>query len=406
MDTPAFVNFEVIREKFQAEQILAAFGIAVDASGNACCPFHKDDTPSLQVNQNWVYCHACKKSWDNYALARALLDKTGKLTAPMVFAWFQTTQFPEPSKTYTRKKAEYIGPVAFSLVEYWHNSLTPELTAQLMQERLFTEETIKKHMLGWRPKKKEWSIPFFRGIRGQSEADIVQFRTTEEDAKVKYYGLAGHNRGSVMNADLLDQDLPFLVVFFGSFDAILARQDGLNAVGLTGSNPFRKDEHDRVHELFGKQHSIFVVPDNTPAEFKPAQQFAELVGGEVRFFNPALPDDTDYISYRKEHNSFITDVLDLAPHTQVPDELTTSLYDLLAGGDPADASKHYLQQQGQGVPARDLAYSLAYNTRPSSLSREQWSTMQKRLWRVRNEEELHDSLALWKELFYTNKGQW
>jgi hypothetical protein len=32
----------------------------------------------------------------------------------------------------------------------------------------------------------------------------------------------------------------YLVILFGSFDAILAAQDGGIAVGLNGSNPFKK----------------------------------------------------------------------------------------------------------------------------------------------------------------------
>lgn len=408
----AVPTFETIRENYTAEQILAAFGYKTDSSFKCKCPFHDETIPSLFVNKDFVHCFGCGITYDNYALARALLEKErgSRPTVGQVFAWFQDTEFPAPAlSNYPDGKSHYLGPVKPSLIEYWYEQMTEEKFEKLTEDRLITKETALLHRLGWRPDWEAWVIPFYRGARGTSEIDIVHFRLTKPDAKTKYAGLDGHYRGAVMNADLLVEPQPYVVVFFGSFDGILARQDGLVAVGLNGSNPFRKDEFDRVKELFGKQSCVFVVPDNTPQEVNPAYRLAELLGGTVKFFDAGLPLHTDYISYRKlgySAEDFKRDVLDIAPLFPAPEDLLSNALELVLRGDPYNLVWAHVERLGRGILAQDLAREIASVPRPQVLTQTQWIDVQHALWRVVGLDDLYQTFDTIKANVYTNQGGW
>lgn len=408
----ALPTFESVREKFFAEQILAAFGYKTDSSFKCQCPFHEESIPSLFVNKDFVHCFGCGITLDNFALAQALLEKElgSRPSVGRVFAWFQDTDFPAAADlTYPDGKSHYIGPVSDSLVDYWAQQLTDERFSRLYEERLITKETALLHRLGWRPDWEAWTIPFYRGQRGASEVDIIQFRLTRPTARTKYTGLEGHNRGSVMNADLLQEPQPYVVVFFGSFDGILARQDGLVAVGLNGSNPFRKDEFDRAKEMFNKQSCVFVVPDNTPQEVNPAYRLAELLGGTVKFFSSDLPLHTDYISYRKlgySATDFKREVLDIGPLMPVPENLLSNALELVLRGDPYNLVWAHVERLGRGVLAQDLAREMANISCPQVLTRTQWIDVQHALWRVAGLDDLYQTFDTIKANVYTNRGGW
>lgn len=387
------VNFEYIRERYTVEQVLNVFGISVNSSNKAICPFHADVNPSLHVNKDFAYCYACKQSWTAFSAAKELLEKDGKpYTFKQVFQWFLDTDFPAAAaRRYTTSK--YRGPVPSEIADYWHKCLTDDHYSQLEIERLLTRETIDRHRLGWRPDWEAFSIPFFRP---DGEVDIIQFRMTR--GKSKYMGMEGHNRGSVMNWDLLETPQDFLIVLFGAFDGILARQDGLPAVSFNGSLPFRKDERERVRDLFAKQKKIYIVPDNTEAEVEPAYVLAEWLDAEVRFFPEDLPEDTDYIDFRRmgfTPADFMKVVLgmDLDDQTFAEDLL---LY--AKAGDPYNFIPVYMSYNGRGRVVQDVALLLA-GAVGDAACRERFMT-------VLTIDQLYEALSFAKERFYHLKGGW
>lgn len=393
---PPRLTFDEIDERWTTEQILAVFGIGINSANKALCPFHADRNPSLHVHKDFAYCFACKRSWNNYALAKELLEKTTGQPAykSTVFDWFLTTDFPAASpRSYNQNT--YQGPVDREIVTYWHIQLTDEHYQKLCEDRLLTRETIDKYLLGWRPDWEAFVIPF---LRPTGEVDIVQFRMTRPTAKSKYMGMAGHNRGSVMNWDLLDTPQPYLIVLFGAFDSILARQDGLLAVGFNGSLPFRKNEKTRVKELFTKQTKVYVVPDNTVAEYDAAYQFAEWTGAEVCFFPRDLPEDTDYIDFRKLGHT-PDDFRKLVLGMEVPDDIL--IEDILAytrSGDPYNLLPVYLAWNARGRVVQDIALALA-----EKIDDEKCHA---KLLTVITLDQLFSALESLQHMFYYRRGGW
>jgi DNA primase len=55
-----------IKQKLSLESILKIYLIRIDKNNMVKCPFHEDNTASLQVNleKNFYKCHACGKKGD------------------------------------------------------------------------------------------------------------------------------------------------------------------------------------------------------------------------------------------------------------------------------------------------------------------------------------------------------
>ena len=55
--------FQTIKAAVTTRQAAESFGLAVDKSGMARCPFHNDHHPSLKLDKRY-YCFACGESGD------------------------------------------------------------------------------------------------------------------------------------------------------------------------------------------------------------------------------------------------------------------------------------------------------------------------------------------------------
>jgi DNA primase len=47
--------FEQVKECVTARQAAEHYGIKVKRNGMACCPFHKDKTPSMKIDKRYYY---------------------------------------------------------------------------------------------------------------------------------------------------------------------------------------------------------------------------------------------------------------------------------------------------------------------------------------------------------------
>lgn len=381
-------TFATIKKNYLAEQVLNFFGIEIDSYNKCLCVFHKETLPSMQVYEDSVFCFGCRTHASVFTLAKHLLEQqAGKtLSLSYVINWFNETAFPKKSNRKYTASSNYEGEVPLNLVEYWHNQLTEEMYQQLAAERLFTKETVDKYLLGWRPDSQSYTIPFWRGELGNSPVDIIQFRRLE--GRPKYYGLYAHNRGSIMNAYLLETPQEYNVVLFGAFDSLLAVQDGLVAEGTNGCFPFKDSEKERVQKLFSKQKTTFIVPDNSPQEYASAYKLAEWLSAEVRFFDTELPEGTDYIDYRKlgfTVEDFKQDVLGIQPITQIPGEYLSDIKDYIQAGDPCQLASVYAIMSGRGLVATDVARTLAKEA-VKPFNERNWP--RKKLWSVRTSDDL------------------
>lgn len=55
--------FAVVKENVTARQVAMQYGIKINRSGLACCPFHKDKTPSMKIDKRY-YCFGCGDTGD------------------------------------------------------------------------------------------------------------------------------------------------------------------------------------------------------------------------------------------------------------------------------------------------------------------------------------------------------
>ncbi len=65
------MRFSFIKAAVTTRQAAVLYGLKVNRSGMACCPFHNDHHPSMKVDERY-YCFACHESGD-------VIDFVGKL---------------------------------------------------------------------------------------------------------------------------------------------------------------------------------------------------------------------------------------------------------------------------------------------------------------------------------------
>ena len=50
--------FAVVKDNVTAKDVAMRYGIKINRSGLACCPFHRDKTPSMKIDKRY-YCFGC-----------------------------------------------------------------------------------------------------------------------------------------------------------------------------------------------------------------------------------------------------------------------------------------------------------------------------------------------------------
>ena len=55
--------FEMIKDNVTARQVAEHYGLIVGRNGMACCPFHKDKTPSMKIDKRY-FCFGCGEKGD------------------------------------------------------------------------------------------------------------------------------------------------------------------------------------------------------------------------------------------------------------------------------------------------------------------------------------------------------
>jgi hypothetical protein len=265
------LDTKTLKREINIKSVLQYFNIEVE--NNKClCPFHDDKNPSMLVNDESVHCFACGEGFDLFSFVQRKLDITFKQAQ----TWLSENkdQLPAVESSGTiRKRGEYRGPVFRELVEYYHSCLTNEHRDILHSKRLLTDETINRYKIGWRPDFKAFSLPFWAGEPGYSEIPILQFRLTEDTPEQvtahcsdsKFIGLSGHNKPYLINKHLLTRD--WAVMVFGTFDGLLAGQDGFPAVSPNGASVYcHKKWAAELNDHLKHVKRLYVVFDKTESE--------------------------------------------------------------------------------------------------------------------------------------------
>ena len=56
--------FEAVKQSVTVREAAQMYGIEVNRSGMACCPFHDDKNPSMKLNEEYFYCFGCGATGD------------------------------------------------------------------------------------------------------------------------------------------------------------------------------------------------------------------------------------------------------------------------------------------------------------------------------------------------------
>ena len=100
--------FEAVKQSVTVREAAQMYGIEVNRSGMACCPFHDDKNPSLRLNEEYFYCFGCGATGDVIDFTARLYNLSPKEAAEKLaqdFGLAYDSQAP-PRRRYVRQKTE------------------------------------------------------------------------------------------------------------------------------------------------------------------------------------------------------------------------------------------------------------------------------------------------------------
>ena len=99
--------FEAVKQSVSTREAAEFYGIKVNRTGMACCPFHDDKNPSMKVDQRF-HCFGCGEDGDVIDFTAKLFDLSSKEAAEKLaqdFGLIYDSQAP-PRRRYVRQKTE------------------------------------------------------------------------------------------------------------------------------------------------------------------------------------------------------------------------------------------------------------------------------------------------------------
>lgn len=286
----------------------------ITRDGYIKCPFHGDKDPSMRVYDNGLHCFGCEWSgsalWFLEQLEDPMLGKV-KWTKAQALQWLEDNGFvgttkPDVEQRPPRPKPNWRNIDILQSVIDCHEMLmspTGERQREYLHSRGIDDETMEAFLLG--AQENAVVIPFWDGIPGKSKIRNLQYRFLS--GPVRYKSLRILSAPALIGRWQKGWLTQTLFVFFGTFDAILAMQDGLHAVSPSGATVLL-DEELCLEAFEGMQFgTVIVVPDNSPSEYKHANKMVEIL--RKRFANVKLvtfPQDwegKDYTDWRMDGKS-------------------------------------------------------------------------------------------------------
>ena len=99
--------FEAVKQAVTTRQAAEHYGIHVGRNGMACCPFHKDKTPSLKADRRF-HCFGCQADGDVIDFAARLFDLSGVEAAKRLLRILESPR--QPGQTFAKAcKTEHTG---------------------------------------------------------------------------------------------------------------------------------------------------------------------------------------------------------------------------------------------------------------------------------------------------------
>ena len=100
--------FEAVKGSVTVREAAQMYGIEVNRSGMACCPFHDDKNPSMKLNEEYFYCFGCGTTGDAIDFTARLYNLSPKEAAEKLaqdFGLAYDSQAP-PRRRHVRQKSE------------------------------------------------------------------------------------------------------------------------------------------------------------------------------------------------------------------------------------------------------------------------------------------------------------
>ena len=154
--------FEAVKQSITVREAAQMYGIEVNRSGMACCPFHDDKNPSMKLNEEYFYCFGCGATGDVIDFPARLYNLSPKEAAEKLaqdFGLAYDSQAP-PRRRYVRQKSETqkfkedrdhafrVLADYFHLLRKWETDYTPKTPEENPHPR-FMEAIQRKDYVGY-----------------------------------------------------------------------------------------------------------------------------------------------------------------------------------------------------------------------------------------------------------------
>ncbi len=154
--------FEAVKQSITVREAAQMYGIEVNRSGMACCPFHDDKNPSMKLNEEYFYCFGCGATGDVIDFTARLYNLSPKEAAEKLaqdFGLAYDSQAP-PRRRYVRQKTEAqkfkedrdhafrVLADYFHLLRKWETDYTPKTPEENPHPR-FMEAIQKKDYVAY-----------------------------------------------------------------------------------------------------------------------------------------------------------------------------------------------------------------------------------------------------------------
>ena len=154
--------FEAVKQSVTVREAAQMYGIEVNRSGMACCPFHDDKNPSMKLNEEYFYCFGCGATGDVIDFTARLYNLSPKEAAEKLaqdFGLAYDSQAP-PRRRYVLQRTEAqkfkedrghafsVLADYFHLLRKWETDYTPKTSEENPHPR-FMEAIQKKGYVGY-----------------------------------------------------------------------------------------------------------------------------------------------------------------------------------------------------------------------------------------------------------------
>ena len=154
--------FETVKQSITVREAAQMYGIEVNRSGMACCPFHDDKNPSMKLNEEYFYCFGCGATGDVIDFTARLYNLSPKEAAERLAQDFGLAydSRSSPRRRYVRQKTEAqkfkedrehswrVLADYYHLLQKWETDYSPKTPEENPHPR-FMEAVQRKDYIGY-----------------------------------------------------------------------------------------------------------------------------------------------------------------------------------------------------------------------------------------------------------------